>query len=70
MAKSKTRGGAKAHRKRINARNSHLASIQRKMKEEYTAEMKKRFDEYNKTLTADTENSDMVVDEQPLNIKL
>jgi len=70
MPKSKKRGGEKAHRKRVNSRNSNIAGVQKKMQEEYSAEMTKRFEEYKKTLSADTESTEVMANEQPLNIKL
>ena len=44
--------------------------MQRKMQEQYTAEMTKQLEEYRKTLSAETENNEVVENEQPLNIKL
>jgi len=70
MPKSKTRGGATAHRKRVQARNAKIKGMQRKMQEQYTAEMTKQLEEYRKTLSAETENNEVVENEQPLNIKL
>lgn len=70
MPKSKTRGGAKAHRKRVKARRAKIKGVQRKMQEQYTAEMTKQLEEYRKTLSAETENNEVVENEQPLNIKL
>ena len=61
MPKSKTRGGATAHRKRVQARNSKIKGMQRKMQEQYTAEMTKQLE---------TENNEVVENEQPLNIKI
>ena len=70
MPKSKKRGGEKAYRKRVNSRNNHLAGVQKKMQEEYNAEMEKRLEEYKKTLSADTENTEVMGNEEPLNIRL
>jgi hypothetical protein len=70
MPKSKNRGGAKAHRKRVQSRNNRIKGIQRKLQEQYTAEMTKQLEEYRKSLSAETENNEVVSGEQPLNIKL
>ncbi len=70
MPKSKTRGGATAHRKRVQARNAKIKGMQRKMQEQYTAEMTKQLEEYRKTLSAETENNEVVENEKPLNIKV
>lgn len=70
MPKSKTRGGATAHRKRVQSRNAKIKGMQRKMQEQYTAEITKQLEEYRKTLSAETENNEVVDNEQPLNIKL
>jgi len=70
MPKSKTRGGATAHRKRVQARNAKIKGMQRKMQEQYMEEMTKRMEEYKKSLSAETENNEVVENGQPLNIKL
>jgi hypothetical protein len=71
MPKSKLRGGAKAHRKRVQARNNDIRSAQRKFQEQYNAEIMKQIDAYKKQMSADTENNvESVPTEQPLNIKI
>jgi len=71
MPKSKLRGGAKAHRKRVQARNNDIRSAQRKFQEQYNAEIMKQIDAYKKQMSADTEyNVESVPTEQPLNIKI
>ncbi len=70
MPKSKKRGGATAHRKRVQSRNAKIMGTQKKMQEQYTAEMTKQLEEYRKTLSAETENNEVVENEQPLNLKL
>jgi len=70
MPKSKTRGGATAHRKRVQARNAKIEGMKKKMQEQYMEEMTKRMEEYKKSLSAETENNEVVSSEQPLNIKL
>jgi len=57
MPKSKLRGGAKAHRKRVQARNNDIRSAQRKFQEQYNAEIMKQIDAYKKQMSADTENN-------------
>jgi len=71
MPKSSKRGGAKAHRKRVQTRNNSIKGAQRRFQEQYNAEIMKQIDAYRKQLSADTENNEEVlVSEQPLNIKL
>ena len=70
MPKSKTRGGATAHRKRVQVRNTKIEGMKKKMQEQYMEEMTKRMEEYKKSLSAETENNEVVSSEQPLNIKL
>jgi len=52
MPKSKTRGGATAHRKRVQARNAKIEGMKKKMQEQYMEEMTKRMEEYKKSLSA------------------
>jgi hypothetical protein len=71
MPKSKLRGGAKAHRKRVQARNNNIRGAQRKFQEEYNAEIMKQLEAYKQQMSADTENNvESEPTEQPLNIKL
>jgi deoxyadenosine/deoxycytidine kinase len=70
MPKSKRRGGATAHRKRVQSRNAKIEGMKKKMQEQYMEEMTKRMEEYKKSLSAETENNEVVSNEQPLNIKL
>ena len=44
--------------------------MKKKMQEQYMEEMTKRMEEYKKSLSAETENNEVVSNEQPLNIKL
>ena len=60
MPKSKTRGGATAHRKRVQARNAKIEGMKKKMQEQYMEEMTKRMEEYKKSLSAETENNEVV----------
>lgn len=73
MPKSKLRGGAKAHRKRVQERNNRLRGMQRRFREEYEAEMMKQLEALKAKVSGDTENETTeqeVSTEQPLNIKL
>ena len=71
MAKSKNRGGAKAHRKRVQRRNNQIKGIQRKFQEEYQKAMMEQLELMRKQLSGETENTEEVMSkEQPLNIKL
>jgi len=71
MAKSKNRGGAKAHRKRVQRRNNQIKGIQRKFQEEYQKAMMEQLELMRKRLSGETENTEEVMsEEQPLNIKL
>tara|TARA_R110000803_G_scaffold48103_1_gene99992 strand:+ start:2577 stop:2825 length:249 start_codon:yes stop_codon:yes gene_type:complete len=53
MAKSKTRGGAKAHRKRVQSRNSHIKGVQTQMQRMFQEEMTKKMEELKEN-TEDT----------------
>jgi len=71
MPKSRLRGGAKAHRKRVQNRKNKIKGIQRKMQEEYNAEIMKQLEAYKQQMSGDTENNiESEPSEQPLNIKL
>ena len=73
MPKSKLRGGAKAHRKRVQERNNRLRGMQRRFREEYEAEMMKQLEALKAKVSGDTETETTeqeVSTEQPLNIKL
>ena len=70
MPKSKTRGGATAHRKRVQSRNAKIEGMKKKMQEEYNAEMTKQLEKYKASMSAETKNNEVVETEQPLNIKL
>jgi hypothetical protein len=71
MPKSSLRGGAKAHRKRVQERNNRLRGNQRRFQEEYQALMMKQIEALRAQMSGETENTEEVVsDEQPLNIKL
>ena len=46
MPKSKTRGGATAHRKRVQSRNAKIEGMKKKMQEEYSAEITKQLEKH------------------------
>lgn len=70
MAKSKKRGGEKAHRKRVQARNNMIRGAQRKFQEQYQAELMRRLEELSKN-SGDTKDDQSLLDEeQPLDIKI
>lgn len=60
MPKSRQRGGAKAHRKRVQKRNERIGiekrQFQKKFNEVYEAKYKEIEEQFNK-MTAQTENS-------------
>ncbi len=67
MPKSRQRGGAKAHRKRIAARNAKLGVLRKKMQKEYTSMLEQKLKEFEQKVSADTENqvSDVEVESAP-----
>jgi len=78
MPKSKLRGGAKAHRKRVTRRNELIKSDKKKLEQAYKDLMEKTFQEYQERMSGKTESdelNEMVVPEftsefQPVNIEL
>ena len=68
MPKSRVRGGAKAHRKRIQKRNNNIKNDQAKIQKLWEQEMMKRMEELNIS-SGQTEN-DEVDTSQPLDIKI
>jgi predicted transcriptional regulator YdeE len=67
MPKSRLRGGAKAHRKRVQKRNSNIKNQQKRIQKLWEEEMMKRMEELN--ASGSTEN-DEVDTSQPLDISL
>ena len=67
MPKSKLRVGAKAHRKRIQKRNSTLENQQKRIQKLWEQEMMKRLEELKSS--GETENNE-VDTSQPLDISL
>jgi t-SNARE complex subunit (syntaxin) len=60
MGKSKKRGGAKAHRKRVQARNQNIKSAQRQMEKMWQDQMMKQMESLRE-LSGKTQE-DMVVE--------
>ena len=56
MPKSRQRGGAKAHRKRIAARNAKLGVLRKQMQKQYTDMLEQKLKEFEQKVSADTEN--------------
>ena len=67
MPKSKLRGGAKAHRKRVQKRNSTLQNQQKRIQKLWEQEMMKRLEELKSS--GETENHEIDTS-QPLDISL
>ena len=67
MPKSKLRGGVKAHRKRVQKRNSILQNQQKRIQKLWEEEMMKRLEELKSS--GETENNE-VDTSQPLDISL
>ncbi len=53
MGKSKVRGGAKAHRKKVEARNQKIKSQQSAMQKLFNDSMKKQMEELQKKYEAE-----------------
>jgi hypothetical protein len=69
MPKSRKRGGEKAHRKRVQARNNKIQNQRNQMQRLWEEEMMKRLEEMNKTTSGDTENQEIDTSES-VNIQL
>ena len=54
MAKSKVRGGAKEHRKKIEARNQHIKAQQNAMQKLMTESMRTQIEELKKKYEAES----------------
>ena len=67
MPKSRLRGGAKAHRKRVQKRNNNIQNQQKRIQKVWEEEMMKRIEELNST-SADTENN-QIEENKPIDIK-
>lgn len=67
MPKSRLRGGAKAHRKRVQKRNNNIKNQQNRIQKLWEEELTKRMEELK--LSGETENQE-VDTSQPLDIKV
>ena len=68
MPKSKLRGGAKAHRKRVQKRNQGIKNKQNRIQKIWEEEMTKRMEELN-SMSGQTKNNEED-NSQPLDISL
>lgn len=59
MPKSRLRGGKKAHRKRVQARNNKIQNQRNQMQKLWEEEMMKRLEEMNTATSGDTENQEI-----------
>lgn len=64
MPKSKLRGGAKAHRKRVQKRNNNIKNQQNKIQKIWEEEMNKRMEELK--MSGETNGESNVDSDQPL----
>lgn len=68
MPKSRKRGGEKAHRKRVQARNNKIQNQRTRIQKLWEEEMMKRMQEMN-TQSGSTENEE-VDESQPLDLSV
>lgn len=69
MPKSRKRGGEKAHRKRVQARNNKIQNQRNQMQKMWEQEMMNRLEEMNKAVSGETENQEIDTSEN-VNIQL
>jgi len=69
MPKSRLRGGKKAHRKRVQARNNKIQNQRNQMQKLWEEEMMKRLEEMNNSTSGETENQEVDTSES-VNINL
>ena len=69
MPKSRKRGGEKAHRKRVKARNNNIQNQKIQMQKMWEEEMAKKLEEMNKAASGETENQEIDTSES-MNISL
>ena len=69
MPKSRKRGGEKAHRKRVKARNNNIQNQKIRMQKMWEEEMAKRLEEMNNASSGETENQEVDTSES-MNISL
>lgn len=68
MPKSRKRGGEKAHRKRVQARNQNIQNQRTRMQKMWEEEMMKKLEEMN-AASGETENQEIDTSES-MNISL
>jgi len=69
MPKSRLRGGKKAHRKRVQARNNKIQNQRNQMQKMWEQEMMNRLEEMNNSASGETENQEVDTSES-VNITL
>ena len=69
MPKSRLRGGKKAHRKRVQARNNKIQNQRNQMQKMWEQEMMNRLEEMNNSTSGETENQEVDTSES-VNINL
>ena len=57
MPKSRQRGGAKAHRKRIAARNAKLGLLRKQMQKQYSGMLEEKLKELEQKFSGETQES-------------
>ena len=55
MPQSKKRGGAKAHRKRVQKRNEQLGLMKKNFEKKYTQMLEEKFKEFQEKYSAETD---------------
>jgi deoxyadenosine/deoxycytidine kinase len=55
MPTSKKRGGAKAHRKRVQKRNEQLGLMKKNFEKKYTQMLEEKFKEFQEKYSAETD---------------
>ena len=62
MPTSKKRGGAKAHRKRVQKRNEQLGLMKKNFEKKYTQMLEEKFKEFQEKYSAETETDTVEYD--------
>jgi hypothetical protein len=70
MAKSRNRGGAKAHRKRVANRNQKINATKKKMQKMYTDMFTKKMEELQTKFSGETEEQVLNAQEIVDNLKV
>jgi hypothetical protein len=58
MGKSKLRGGAKAHRKRVNARNQNIKSQMKKQEKMFQDAFMEQIEKMRESMSGETQNQE------------